>query len=382
MKIGIDLSFITQDRVGVDQYVYNLLKAIAAIDRENLYFLYSNRVIPPDFKVLGDNFLIKEQKEKILPRLIWVQWVLPRLAGRDGVDLLHAPCYVAPKKAPCPVVITYHDMASWLFPEKFRLKHRLVYGTLVPLYAKRADGIITVSESTKKDLLRLFKVQAEKVRVIYEAAAEIFKPVTDEKLLADARRKFLLPEKLILFVGMMEPRKNIPVLIRAFKKFRAGGFKHKLVIAGKKGWLYDEIFETIKLLELEDEIIFTGYVKDTELPAIYGCADMFVYPSGYEGFGLPPLEAMACGVPVITTRISSIPEVTGDAAVLLEDPADYEKLAEAMRKVAADRPFRETLVKKGLDRAKHFSWRKAAVETIEVYKSFKGRFILEQADTR
>jgi len=370
MRVGIDLSFITQERVGVDQYAYNLLKAIAGIDDNNDYFIYSNSPIPLDFRSFGKNFFLREQKKSALPRLLWVQYVLPRLAEKDVVEILHAPCYVAPGRSPCPVVITYHDMASWLFPEKFRLKHRLVYSLLVPAYAKRASGIIAVSESTKKDLIRLFGIPAEKIRVVHEAAAGMFKPVSDRGLLEQTKRKFSLPGKFVLFVGMMEPRKNIPVLIRAFKLFRDAGNPYKLVIAGKKGWLYEEIFSTIKKLRMENEVLFTGYIRDTELPAVYNCADMFVYPSEYEGFGLPPLEAMACGVPVITTRVSSLPEVAGAAAILLENPQDEKELAAAMEGVAANPGLRASLVKKGLERAGGFSWQKAARETVEVFREF------------
>lgn len=368
MRIGIDVSFVTRDRVGVDQYLYNLLKSLAKTDTVNSYFLYSNKDIPEEFTDIGRNFKTVIFKNRILPRILWVQFILPGLLKRDGIDLLHAPCYVAPAGAPCPMVITFHDMASWLFPQKFRIKHRIVYSLFVPSFAKKADGIIAVSECTKHDLVRLFRMPEEKITVVYEGASELFKPVDDTALLENIRKKYSLPGKYILYVGMLEPRKNVPVLVRAFKQLKdSTGVEHKLVIVGKKGWMYDEIFKTVRSLKLEDEVIFTGYITDKELPLIYSASELFVYPSAYEGFGLPLLEAMACGVPVIASNVSSIPEITGDAVVLV-NPDNAGELSKAMNKIISDKSLQESIRKKGLERAGMFSWEKAAGQTLEVYK--------------
>ncbi len=373
MRIGIDVSFVTADRVGVDQYLYNLLKNLAKIDTDNSYFLYANKDLPEEFTNFGRNFRTVISRNRILPRILWVQFVLPGLLKRDGIELLHAPCYVAPARMPCPLVITFHDMVSWLFPQKFRIKHRIVYSLFVPSFAKKADGLIAVSGCTKKDLIRLFRVPEEKVTVIYEGANELFKPVDDKTLLENIREKYSLPEKYILYVGMLEPRKNVPVLIRAFKQLKdLTGVEHKLVIAGKKGWMFNEIFNTVQLLKLEDEVIFTGYIADKELPLVYGASKLFVYPSTYEGFGLPPLEAMACGVPVIASDVSSIPEITGDAAELV-NPGNADELSRAMSKIISDKSLQESMKKKGLERAGMFSWEKTASQTLEVYKKTAAR---------
>ncbi len=368
MRVGIDISFIIKDRVGVDQYIYNLLRGLANVDSDNLYYLYSNRAVPEEFFCIGGNFKVVIHKSKILPRIMWVQFVLPGLLKRDGIELLHAPCYMAPSRARCPKVITFHDMASWLFPEKFRLIHRIVYSWFVPSFAKNADRIIAVSESTKKDLVRLFGMPEDKITVVYEGTNELFKPAKDAGLLERIREKYGLPEKYILYVGILEPRKNISALIRAYGLMKdSREVEHKLVIVGNKGWMCDEIFKTVQSLRLEDEVIFTGYIADKELPLVYNSAELFVYPSTYEGFGLPPLEAMACGVPVITSNISSLPEVTGDAAILI-NPDNADELSAAMAKVISSSSLRESMINKGFERVKMFSWKKAAEETLEVYK--------------
>lgn len=377
MRIGIDISFVTNSKAGIEQYLYNLLNCLAKSDSQDSYFLYSNKDVPEEFSGLGDNFSVRVRRNRFLPRVLWVQFVLPGLLKQDGIDLLQAPCYVAPYFLSCSLVITFHDMASWLFPKMFRLKHRIVHGLLVPLFARKADRIIAVSEATKRDMVKLFKLPEDRITVIYEGANERFSPVNNTELLDKTRVKYNLPLKYILYVGTLEPRKNIPVLLKAFKRLKAsGGIDHKLVMVGKKGWLYGEIFETVRSLKLDNDVIFTGYIGDKELPLVYSGAELFVYPSSYEGFGLPPLEAMSCGVPVITSNVSSLPEVVGDAALLI-DPEDINELSGAMDKAINDTALREQMIKKGLERSGMFSWEKAAQETLglwnRVYGAFKGK---------
>jgi len=235
-----------------------------------------------------------------------------------------------------------------------------------PRTLKTADKIITVSNSTKNDLMNHFNIPKEKIRVIFEAADEKFKSLNNKET-KEVKYKYHLNFPFILYVGGLAVHKNIPALIKAFYKVKKKGIQHKLVITGTKRWKYKEIFETIDKLDLQNDVVFTGYVSDEDLPALYNAADLFVYPSIYEGFGLPPLEAMACGTPVITSNTSSLPEVVGDAGIMV-DPYDVNGLADAMHEVLANEGLRANMIKNGLERAKMFSWEKCARETLKVYE--------------
>jgi len=228
-----------------------------------------------------------------------------------------------------------------------------------------ADQIIAISNSTKQDLIRYFQVPEEKITVTHLAADECFQPLPFDKVQV-FREKYGLDFPFILYVGTLEPRKNLPTLIKAFYYLKKKNIHHKLVIAGGKGWKYDPIFQTISDLNLIKDIHFTGYVPKEDLPLLYNAADAFVYPSLYEGFGLPPLEAMACGCPVITSNTSSLPEVVGDAGIMI-NPCDYDKLAEAIDNIISDTDLKIQFSKMGQVRAAQFSWNKCAEETLKIY---------------
>jgi glycosyltransferase involved in cell wall biosynthesis len=254
------------------------------------------------------------------------------------------------------------------FPQIF-LKETVEHANeWVKFAVKQADRIITVSHNTRKDLLTLFDTDEDKIRVIYEGVSSDYHPIRDPDLLERLRRKYALPEKFILFVGTIEPRKNLVRLLEAFNKFKKNkSAAYRLVIAGGKGWLYDDVFETVEKLELQQDVIFTGYIPESELPLMYNLSDLFIYPSLYEGFGLPLLEAMACGIPVISSRVSSVPEVAGNAALLI-DPYDSDELTEAMSCVLEDRQVKERMIENGLMQTKEFTWEKTALETMNVYE--------------
>jgi glycosyltransferase involved in cell wall biosynthesis len=238
----------------------------------------------------------------------------------------------------------------------------------VPGCARKATLIIAVSQSTKEGLVNLLGIPPQKIRVVPLAVASRFKVVEDEALKESIRRKYALPPRFFLFVGLLNPRKNGVRLIQAYHRFKSEtDLPHKLVFVGAKGWLYEDVLAQIEELGLEKEIIFTGYVADEDLPPIYNLAEALVYPSLYEGFGLPILEAMACGTPVITSNVSSAPEVAGGAALLV-DPYDVDQLAEVMYKVASQGDLRAYLTRHGLKRARDFSWEKTALETLAVYE--------------
>lgn len=286
---------------------------------------------------------------------------------RDRIDLLFSPCFLVPLICPSRSMITIHDLTHVVFPEKHKAKHLFIYNTLLPHSIKSSNKIIAVSQNTKQDIIKIFNIPEEKVTVIYESANDIFKPVKGSESISKIKRKYGIPSKYILFVGTIEPRKNLIRLIEAFNLVKTRkNINYKLVIVGKKGWMYEDVFNSIKELGLENEIVFTDYIPEKDLVYIYNGADIFVYPSLYEGFGLPPLEAMSCGVPVVTSNTSSLPEVVGKAAVLI-DPYDVKQLSDAIYWVLTNRGLRENLIGNGLRRARLFSWQKAARELSSVF---------------
>jgi glycosyltransferase involved in cell wall biosynthesis len=244
-------------------------------------------------------------------------------------------------------------------------KSRRIYKkNILKISIRKADIIVADSHSTKRDIIEYFGVEDEKIKVVHLGVESRFRPIGNvEKY----RLRNNLPSKMILNVGTLEPRKNVVTLIKAFKRLREKGFEdYKLVIAGDKGWLYEQIFKDVDHSGLKQEILFRGVVSDEDLPMFYNCADIFVYPSLYEGFGLPPLEAMACGIPVITSNTSSLPEVIGDAGIMV-DPTDDKSLSDAMYSVLTDKELWQHMSNNGLQRSKIFTWEKAAKEILEIY---------------
>jgi glycosyltransferase involved in cell wall biosynthesis len=228
--------------------------------------------------------------------------------------------------------------------------------------------IIADSQNTKNDCIKYLGIPEEKIKVIYLAPDSIYQPINNKQEIREqVCKKYNIEFPFILYTGTLEKRKNIPILIKAFYKLKKMGISHKLLIVGKKGWKYDDIFKTIKTLNLQKDIMFTGYVPKEDLVKFYNLADLFVYPSLYEGFGLPPLEAMACGCPVITSNTSSLPEVVKDAGIMF-NPYCVDELVKIMYEVLIDESLRIELSRKGLERAKLFNWRKTAEETWKVYE--------------
>lgn len=306
-------------------------------------------------------------------RVMWEQIVQPVVLRQKGVDLAHGLAFVVPLLSPCPTVVTIFDLSFLRFPDSFRRANRTYLRTFTPLSTRRAQRVITISQHTKRDVIRLLGVPAEQVDVIHCGVDPAFRPRPIEEVQAFRQRRGL-PERFILFVGTLEPRKNVRRLVEAYAQIRDLGVR--LAIVGGKGWLYEDIFASVERLGLRDEVLFAGYVLAEELPLWYNAADLFVFPSLYEGFGLPPLEAMACGTPVISSNAASLPEVIGEAGLMVA-PQDVEGLAADMRRVLTDENLRAQLREQGLRQARKFSWEKAARQTVEVY-----RRILEARETR
>lgn len=367
MHIGLNAHLLslaqTYRGAGINWYIHNLLLNLALADQENQYtvFLGDRRFPPNPGLTLRISWLPTTQP---LVRIGWEQLVQPFVLRQEKIDLLHSLAFVTPLVSPCPAVITIYDLSFIIFPQGFKYLKRLYLTLLTRLSAQKARRIITISESTKRDTMRLLGVPLEKVDVVYCGVDKAFHPLSEREV-ASFRQKRGLPERIILFVGTIEPRKNVARLIEAYSRLRNG--QVKLVIGGAKGWLYEEVFARVEELALTGDVLFPGYISPDELPLWYNAAELFVYPSLYEGFGLPPLEAMACGTPVITSKVSSLPEVVGEAGLTV-DPMDSEGLAEAMSQVLGDRALRQSMRERGLARTGRFSWAKAAQETVEVYR--------------
>ncbi len=369
MRIGIDARLVFYHQAGIGQYILRLTQALARVDQDDLFILFKSR---KDKTLLVDqpNFQIKKlwtPSHHRFERLAMSVELAPY-----PLDVLHSPDFIPPAAVRCPTVITVHDLAFLLYPRFLTSESARYYGQ-VDVAARRADHIIAVSESTKRDTVRLLGVPEEKITVIYEAAHPLFTPITNQEALARIRARHHLPPEFILFVSTIEPRKNIPTLLRAFRRLR-DNYKSEagLVIAGNRGWLVEEVDAVITQLELGDSVRCLGGIANEELVYLYNAARVFVLPSFYEGFGLPPLEAMACGTPVIVSNTASLPEVVGDAGWLVS-PDDIEGLTVAMHRILTDESLRREMRAKGLARAATFSWERTARETLDVYRKVAER---------
>lgn len=369
MLIGIDIRSAIGQRAGIGNYARHLVENLSRLDNSNRYILYANASCEKAVFINGrnKNFEVKVFK---CPLVVWHIMVFFDVLFRK-IDLYLTPSYIIPAILPqkrCVIILC--DITGYLFPEYHTLKVRMLT-KLTKIAISKARLILTISKNTKNDIVSYFNVADHFVRVTHLAAAENFRVIEDRTYLNDIRIRHNLPDNYILFVGSIEPRKNLVGLISAFDKIKTK-VKHKLVIVGGKGWLNSEIYVAIKEKKLENDVVFTGYVSDEELVALYNLADLFVYPSFYEGFGIPPLEAMACGTPVITSDTSSLPEVVGDAALMV-NPKNTDVLASSIITVLNDETLRNRMVLDGLSRAKQFSWRRTADETLEIFEEMSKR---------
>ncbi len=368
MRVAINAMSVRAKYGGIGIYTKNLIEALSHIDKKNHYLLLLNVENYHDFRIDRENFENLIVWAPFRKYYIWEQFNLPFILKKKKIDLIHGPRDVLPLLCAIKSVVTIHDLGFLLFPHIIKFNPINYWSLFVKQSALKADHIIAVSESTKRDIIRLFNIPDAKITVTHEACNDSFKRIEDECELKRISTKYDFPDRFILYVGTIEPRKNLNVLLEALHILKKKhSIEHKLVIAGKKGWLYADFSKTIKRLGLEQDIVFTGYVSDEDLPGIYKLAELFVYPSKYEGFGLPLLEAMACGVPVIASNVSSIPEVVGDAGLLF-DPYAPDQLADCIFQVLEDPLLRKKLISNGLKRKEAFSWQKTAEETLNIYK--------------
>jgi len=365
MRIGIDARLTHYRQAGISQYILQLIEGLARRDGEDEFIILQS--VKSKAPLLDrPNFLRRSLLTPSHHRL--EQLTLPIEISAARLDVLHSPDFIPPFLRNCRSVITIHDLVFMLYPH-FLTKDAARYYGQIDQAVRRTDAIIAVSQATRCDVMRLLGVPERKVTVIYEAASPLFRPIKTPELRQRVRGRFGIPGEFILFVSTIEPRKNVPTLLRAFRQFLDAYRREvKLVLAGEKGWLFDEVFRVVTELKLEKEVLFLGRVSTEELLWLYNAAEALVAPSIYEGFGLTPLEAMACGTPVIVSNVSSFPEIVGDAGLLI-DPGCTDELVVAMQRILSDSELRASLIEKGLKRAALFSWDKAAQETLALYHS-------------
>jgi glycosyltransferase involved in cell wall biosynthesis len=365
MRIGIDTRLASYRKAGISRYTLQLIEALQQIaTNEDEFIILQGK--HPEPILPGGRFSSHRLLTPCHHRL--EQLVLPMELRPLDLDVLHSPDFIPPMRIHARSVITVHDLVFLLYPHFLNKDAARYYGQIDEAVL-RADGIIAVSGSTKQDIMRLLGVPEHKITVIYEAASLAFRPLHTATVAMHLRERFGLEAGFILFVSTIEPRKNVPNLLWAYRQLLDKyHVTVPLVIAGEKGWLFDEVFALTKSLKLESQVRFLGRVSTQELFWLYNTARLLVQPSFYEGFGLTPLEAMACGTPVVVSNVSALPEVTADAGLLV-DPNVPEEIAVAIYRLLSDDALWASMADKGLKRSACFSWEKAARETLALYHS-------------
>ncbi len=371
MRICYDATSLYRKKTGIEGYTLNLLKSIMELDKKNFYIIFfRNEILNiPVFKKANTKLCCIPHSSQ----LCCEQILLPLNLSRINYDVVHFPAFPPGVLRPKKFIMTIHDATMWKYNSMLSWKNKIYMKPLTNVAIKHAQKIITVSDSSKSDIEKYCNISSSKVVNTWESFGENFRIIKDRDFLEQIRIKYQLSFNFILSVGTLEPRKNLIILLEAFSRLKKQQPYYnslKLVLTGRNGWGREAIYQRIIDLKLDKEVLFTGYVDETDLVGLYNLANIFVFPSIYEGFGLPPLEAMACGCPVIASNTSSMPEVLGDAAVLI-DPFDVEKLADKIRDVLENKNLRDEMSKKGLERVKQFSWQQVAKKTIEVYDSIQ-----------
>jgi glycosyltransferase involved in cell wall biosynthesis len=368
LRIAIDAHAVGAKLGGNESYAVNLIEALAQIDSANHYTIYITTAEARErFQGRWPNFKVRAT----LPHtpLIRIPLTLSAELRKNPVDVLHVQ-FTAPPFCPCPVVVSIHDLSFEHLPQTFKRRSRTQLRLTVRHSARRAARIISLSEHGRRDIIETYGITAERVTAIPLAAPSHFAPVQDNRELQRVRHNYGIDGDYILTVGSIQPRKNLARLVQAYASLRGNKSADKLpklVLVGKSGWLYDDTLRALKETGVADTVVLTGYVPQEDLPALYSGALCFVYPSYFEGFGLPPLEAMKCGAPVIVGNKTSLPEVVGDAALTV-DPFDVEAIASAMQRVIESPALREELSIKGQARAETFDWRETARKTLAIYQ--------------
>jgi glycosyltransferase involved in cell wall biosynthesis len=369
IRIAFDATSLQRNKMGAGVYIFQLLSALAIVDQNNLYYIFTS---PENIETIG----IKQSNFNFIPvillnriaRIAWEQTALPLQIINLKIDVLHSPHYTTPIIKNCKSVVTFHDMTFYLFPEMHEKSKVILFKSMIQYSSLATDKIISVSQSTSTDIAKILNIAPTKICTVLSAANPKY-ILQDTNHIEQVCSKYsLIQKRYLLFVGALEPRKNIPLLIKAYSKLVKEFPNIPLVIVGKKGWMYQSIFELVESLDISSEVKFLGYVDEDDLVTLYSGAKVFIYPSTYEGFGFPVLEAMQCGTPVITSNTSSLPELTGDSALLI-NPNNVDDLLTAMRSILINDSLAKELSVKGLSRATLFTWKNTAIQTLNIYQS-------------
>ncbi len=373
MRIVLDLSPFVHRHAGLGRYAGELTAALERVAPQHEYIglYHARRALPltGELQNLPTARVPLDAKPWRLSVLLayYARWQMD--ARLPACDVFHATDHLLPPLKNARSVFTIHDLIFRFFPEYHLPLNRRYLGLMLPKFMQRADAVIAVSEHTRRDVCKLMNVPFEKIHVIYEGVHPSFRPIADRATLERVRAQYRLPERFILFFSTIEPRKNLVTLLDAYAALRSQNADlAPLVVAGRKGWLYQETLRHIQTLGLDARVHLTDWIAGDDVPALLNLADVFVYPSLYEGFGLPPLEALACGTPVICSNASSLPEVVGDAGILFE-PRDTAALTRALARVVSDDALRQKLRAQGPRQAAPFTWERAARETLAVYEA-------------
>ncbi|MBV9711145.1 MAG: glycosyltransferase family 4 protein [Ktedonobacteraceae bacterium] len=380
MKIGVNALFFQYPATGTGQYMTHLLSALSQVDSQNEYVLFGPQPVetsPIPFPYYVQPVPALAARNRNVGKVVWEQFTGPDVAQKQGVDVFHVPYFAPPLFPRTSTVVTIHDVIPMRLPAYQPDARVKAYMHLIARAAHHATQIITVSEHARRDIIDVLKLPSDRIHVIYEAAGEEYRPVTDAEILAKTRVRYGLNERYIFYLGGLDQRKNVQQLVRAFAHVHRmiGDPQLQLLIAGnpdrQKGPLFPDPRPVAADLGMSGQIIYR-FVEEEDKPALYSGASLFVFPSLYEGFGLDPLEAMSCGAPVVCSNRTSLPEVVGDAAIMV-DPTDTQKLVEAMRRVLSDETLQTDLRARSLQRATLFNWQKTARETLTVYEEALAR---------
>jgi glycosyltransferase involved in cell wall biosynthesis len=363
MKIGI-CARTWGEKGGIGVYTRNVIEAILHWDTRNEYhILYANKA---HLQSLTTTDRVREVYLRAKGKWMWDQWAVPRYAHRKGLDLIFHTKFAIPFLARCKTAMVLHGTERFVHPEFHQAADLWFFKTVYPQYLKRASLIIAVSKRAKEDIISYMGIDPEKVRVAYLATDPIFRLISDPKQLEPVRAKYNLPPHFILFAGHIYPGKNFSRLLEAFSQVRKDMDIH-LVVAGEMRWKYQNDMKALETLGLQEFVHFAGYVPQNELVGFYNLAAATVFPSHYESFGLPNIEANACGCPLVTSRTGGIPEAAGNAAIYV-DPLDVADIANAIVQVLTDDDFRQSLIAKGYENAARFSWEKTARATVDAFE--------------
>lgn len=366
-RIGIDAHAIGERLTGNETYISNLIQSLLEIDSKHEFILFFTKEDAAALWQRSDNRIQAVLARPAQP-LLRVPFVMPWLSWKERIDLLHVQ-YAGPPFLTQPLVTTIHDISFEHYPQFFTKRELLQFRSTIPYTARRADKILTVSDYSKRDLVETYHLPEDKIVVTYNGVATSFKPLSIPETGRQAAQKYGVTGPYLLAVGNLQPRKNLVRLIAAYTRLRNARpeIKHQLLVVGKEAWLYDPILDFARRSRWADDILFSGYVPSSDLPMLYCGAEAMVYPSIFEGFGLPPLEAMACGTPVIVSDRSALPEIVGDAGIKV-NPFDIEAIAAAMAGLILEPDVARWYGLAGIKRAERFTWSNCATRTLEVYE--------------